>query len=161
MFTTRFLLSAAALAASAVSSVYAETHVVTFDNRCGQGTPMLKANGQTLSTGGAYSSNGPLTAAIAYLQTGVCGDNGENCLTIETTLVNPTTPGSGSSTDLTLIPPHAFQITSGFAYYGGCDGAGADCTSGSCSTAFFQPDDTQVQVACQADNVNLVITFCA
>ena len=38
---------------------------------------MLKANGQTLSTGGAYQSNGPLTAAIAYLQTGVCGDNGQ------------------------------------------------------------------------------------
>ncbi|KZV69258.1 glycopeptide [Peniophora sp. CONT] len=161
MFTARFLVSAAALVATALSGVSAETHIVTFDNRCGTGTPMLKANGQTLSTGGAYTSNGPLRAAIAYLQTGVCGDNGENCLTVETTLVNPTTPGSGSSTDLTLIPPHAFQTTSGFAYYSGCDGAGADCTSGSCSTAFFQPDDTHVQVGCQANNVNLVITFCA
>jgi hypothetical protein len=73
-------------AALAVTCAYAEQHTVTFDNRCGYGTPLLKANGRTLSTGGAYTSSGPLTAAIAYLQTGSCGDNGENCLTLETTL---------------------------------------------------------------------------
>lgn len=36
---------------------------------------------------------------------GSCGDNGEGCTLVETTLVNPTTPGSGSSTDISLIPP--------------------------------------------------------
>ncbi|KAI0321567.1 hypothetical protein OF83DRAFT_1168312 [Amylostereum chailletii] len=45
-------------------------------------------------------------------------------------------------------------------YENGCDGAGADCTSGSCTTAFHKSTDTHVQVACQSDNVNLVITFC-
>lgn len=33
--------------------------------------------------------------------------------------------------------------------------------SGSCNTAFFQPNDNQVQVQCQADNVNLKISFCS
>ncbi|KAJ3843531.1 glycopeptide [Lentinula raphanica] len=155
----------------------AETHTVTFTNLCGTGTPRLKANGVTLSTGGAYTSNGPLKSAIAYLDVG-CGDNGEGCTMIETTLVNPTTAGSGSSTDITLISPHSFSVTTGFGYYNGCDGAGADCkeylpnsefsveaqvflgTSASCSTAFHSDGDTSVQVACQTDNVNLAITFC-
>jgi hypothetical protein len=48
---------------------------------------MLIQGPNTLSTGGAYTSNGPLIGAIAYLQTGSCGFNGENCITVETTLV--------------------------------------------------------------------------
>ncbi|KAJ3724282.1 hypothetical protein DFJ43DRAFT_1198100 [Lentinula guzmanii] len=137
----------------------AETHTVTFTNLCGKGVPTLKANGVTLSTGGAYTSNGPLEGAIAYLDVS-CGANGEGCTMIETTLVNPTTSGSGSSTDITLISPHSFSVTTGFGYYNGCDGAGADCTSSSCSTAFRVDSDSGVQVACQADNVDLAITFC-
>ncbi|KAJ3995157.1 hypothetical protein F5050DRAFT_1808922 [Lentinula boryana] len=137
----------------------AETHTVTFTNLCGKGVPTLKANGVTLSTGGAYTSNGPLEGAIAYLDVG-CGANGEGCTMIETTLVNPTTAGSGSGTDITLISPHSFSVTTGFGYYNGCDGAGADCTSASCSTAFHVASDTGVQIACQVDNVDLAITFC-
>ncbi|PPQ93070.1 hypothetical protein CVT25_011946, partial [Psilocybe cyanescens] len=95
-----------------------------------------------------------------YLQTGKCGFNGDNCITVETTLVNPTSPGSGSSTDLSLIPPLKFSVTTGFGYYGGCDGAGASCNNANCNTAFRVPTDTFVQVACQSNNVNLAITFC-
>ena len=40
------------------------------------------------------------------------------------------------------------------SYYNGCENTGADCKSGSCSTAFFKPDDTHVQVACQKNNVS-------
>ena len=89
--------------------------------------------------------------------------------------MNPTSPGSGSSTDISLIPPHVFSVTSGFgwvfapssslilakwwvgtyaSYFNGCDGAGADCTNQNCNTAFHQPNDTGVQVACQIDNVS-------
>ncbi|KAJ3724283.1 hypothetical protein DFJ43DRAFT_598374 [Lentinula guzmanii] len=150
---------AALVAAAFVAGAQAETHTVTFTNLCGRGVPTLKANGVTLSTGGAYTSNGPLEAAIAYLDVG-CGANGEGCTMVETTLVNPTTAGSGSSTDITLISPHTFSVTTGFGYYNGCDGAGADCTSASCSTAFHVSTDTGVQVACQTDNVDLAITFC-
>ncbi|KAJ6509832.1 hypothetical protein DFH09DRAFT_1271358 [Mycena vulgaris] len=153
--------TAFALLAIALSSVRAETHTVIFSNNCGFGTPMLIQGPTTLSTGGSYTVNGPLISAIAYLQTGACQFNGEGCTTVETTLVNPTSPGSGSSTDLTLIPPHAFSVTTGFGYYNGCNNAGADCTSGSCSTAFHVDSDTHVQVACQANDVNLVITFCS
>ncbi|KAJ3713550.1 glycopeptide [Lentinula raphanica] len=157
MFAT--LKTIVLVAAVFAISAQAETHTVTFTNLCGTGTPRLKANGVTLSTGGAYTSNGPLKSAIAYLDVG-CGDNGEGCTMVETTLVNPTTAGSGSSTDITLISPHSFSVTTGFGYYNGCDGAGADCTSASCSTAFHSDGDTSVQVACQTDNVNLAITFC-
>ncbi|KAJ3763596.1 hypothetical protein EV360DRAFT_91791 [Lentinula raphanica] len=79
-----------------------------------------------------------------------CGFNGENCGIIEMTLDNPTVSGSGSSADISYIPP----------FYGGCDGSGASCTSSDCSEAFFQSDQTYVQVACQTDNVNILITFC-
>ncbi|KAJ7113574.1 hypothetical protein C8R44DRAFT_741158 [Mycena epipterygia] len=146
--------------AVAVSNVCAESHTVTFTNNCGHGTPTLIQNGNVLSTGGAFTSNGPLIAAIAYLQTGSCGFNGDGCTTVETTLVNPTSPGSGSSTDITLIAPHTFSVTTGFGYFNGCQPAGADCNNANCNTAFHQPSDTFVQVECQVDNVGLSITFC-
>ncbi|GLB37997.1 hypothetical protein LshimejAT787_0410480 [Lyophyllum shimeji] len=143
-----------------VVGVQAERHVVHFDNRCGFGTPTLIQGSRVLSTGGDYVSNGPLRGAIAYLQTGKCGFNGDGCTLIETTLVNPTSPGAGSSSDISLIPPHAFSVTSGFGYYNGCDGAGADCNNANCPQAFRTPTDTWVQVQCQANDVNLAITFC-
>ncbi|KIM36831.1 hypothetical protein M413DRAFT_448950 [Hebeloma cylindrosporum] len=140
----------------------AETHTVHFVNRCGRGTPTLVRAGQILSTGGDFTSNGPFSSAIAYLQTGNCLLNGERCTTIETTLVNPnpSLPGSGSSTDITLIPPHEFSVTTGFSYFHGCDGAGHTWDNANCNTAFHKPDDTGVQVACQVNDVNLQITFC-
>ncbi|KAL5506909.1 hypothetical protein ACEPAH_6365 [Sanghuangporus vaninii] len=144
----------------AATGALAESHTVTFENKCGKGTPQLLQNGKTLSTGGAYTSGGPLISAISFLQTGSCGQNGEGCTLVETTLRNPTTPGSGSSSDISLIPPHKFSVASGFRYENGCDGKGADCPDANCPQAFRKPNDTNVQVACQADNVNLVITFC-
>ncbi|VDB95501.1 unnamed protein product [Peniophora sp. CBMAI 1063] len=155
------LITSAIVSLAAVAGVYAESHTITFVNKCGRGTPTLRAqNGAVLSTGGAYTINGPLIGAIAYLQTGGCGANGENCLLVETTLRNPPSPGAGSSTDLSLIPPHAFSVTTGFGYYNGCNGAGADCTGPSCTTAFHKPTDTYVQVQCETNNVDLSITFC-
>ncbi|KIK67460.1 hypothetical protein GYMLUDRAFT_156638 [Collybiopsis luxurians FD-317 M1] len=91
---------------------------------------------------------------------GDCGFNGENCGTIEMTLINPTVSGGGSSADISYIPPLEFSVPYKFEYYGGCDGQGASCNSSDCSEAFYNPDETYVQVACQTDNVNLLITFC-
>ncbi|KAE9409293.1 hypothetical protein BT96DRAFT_962421 [Gymnopus androsaceus JB14] len=157
MFSSK--LSALVATAAFIARAQAESHTVTFFNLCGEGVPTLKANGVTLSTGSAYTSNGPLEAAIAYLDVG-CGANGEDCTTVGLTLVNPTSPGSGSSVDITVIPPHAFSVPTGFGYYNGCDGAGADCTSATCPTAFLTTSTSiDVQVACQADNVDLAITF--
>ncbi|VDB95500.1 unnamed protein product [Peniophora sp. CBMAI 1063] len=155
MFDAAFI-SSVFVALVAVAGVRAETHTITFTNKCGKGTPTLVSqNGQILSTGGAYTINGPLRGAIAYLQTGPCGLNGENCIIVETSLVN-----GASSTDLSLIPPHAFQITTGFGYYNGCNGAGADCTFNGCYPAFYDPSQTYKQVGCSANNVDLAITFC-
>ncbi|KAL5484801.1 hypothetical protein ACEPAI_7443 [Sanghuangporus weigelae] len=142
----------------------AETHTVTFENNCGFGTPQLVQNGNVLSTGTPFTSNGPLAAVIASVfildMRGSCGQNAEGCTLVETTLQNPTTPGGGSSSDISLIPPHTFSVPSGFRYENGCDGTGTDCTDASCPLAFRNPDDTFAQVACQANDVNLVITFC-
>ncbi|KAF8872448.1 hypothetical protein CPB84DRAFT_1737614 [Gymnopilus junonius] len=124
--------------------VRAETHTVHFTNLCGFGTPTLIRGPNVLSTGGDFTINGPLTGAIAYLQTG--NFNGEGCTLIETMLINPTSPGSGSSSDISLIPPHSFSVTSGFGYFGGCDGAGADCNNPNCNTAFHNSGDNFVQV---------------
>ncbi|KAF8887699.1 glycopeptide [Mucidula mucida] len=149
------------LALSVVALVAGESHTVHFDNRCGYGTPkLISQSGSVLSTGGDYTSNGPLIGAIAYLQTGNCGFNGDSCTLIETTLRNPPSPGAGSSTDISLIAPHSFSVTSGFGYYNGCDGTGADCNNANCNTAFHNSNDNWVQVACQTNDVDLVITFC-
>ncbi|KZT07550.1 uncharacterized protein LAESUDRAFT_758553 [Laetiporus sulphureus 93-53] len=136
--------------AMALVQVNAETHTVTFNNKCGRGTPYLKANdGQVLSTGAPYTINGSLIAAIA------CGNNGENCTLVETTLAN-----GASGSDINLIPPHKFSVASGFSYYDGCDGVGADCTYADCSTAFHSPDQISEELVCTVDNENLLITFC-
>ncbi|KAF8187594.1 hypothetical protein K438DRAFT_1595248 [Mycena galopus ATCC 62051] len=119
-----------AVIAVAAGQALAETHTVTFNNNCSSGTPtLIGQGGVVLSTGDAYTIDGPLLSAFAYLQTGECGFNGENCLVVETTLMNPstTTEGVGSVTDLTLVPPRAFSVTTGFAYVGACAPAGADC----------------------------------
>ncbi|KAE9399171.1 hypothetical protein BT96DRAFT_920267 [Gymnopus androsaceus JB14] len=100
-----------------------------------------------------------ITFTNNYLQTGGCGLNGDSCTAVETTLQNPTSPGAGSATDITLIPDHAFSVTSGFGYFDGCDGTGLDCTSASCPGAFTDPTNGDI-VSCEADNVNLAITFC-
>jgi len=150
-FTVAFIAAALAFV-----QVNAESHTVTFTNNCGYGTPTLKgSDGSTLSTGGAYTAGGSIEGAIAYLQTGSCGANGEGCTLVEATLQN-----GFSSADISLISPHTFSVTSGFAYYDGCDGAGADCNNANCPDAFHSSDQTSVQVGCSADNVNLVITFC-
>ncbi|KAF9061328.1 hypothetical protein BDP27DRAFT_1488625 [Rhodocollybia butyracea] len=150
----QFIASLLALA-SFVAFAAAESHTITFTNNCGRGTPMLiSQTGQVLSTGGSFTSNGP-----SYLQTGGCGLNGDFCTTVETTLVNPTSAGAGSATDVTLIPDHEFSVTSGFGYFNGCDGTGFDCTSANCPGAFTDPTNGLI-VSCEADNVDLAITFC-
>ncbi|KAF9026615.1 hypothetical protein BDZ89DRAFT_1039897 [Hymenopellis radicata] len=82
--------------ASAIALVAGESHTIHFDN---------SQSGAVLSTGGDYTSNGPIIGAIAYLQTGGCGFNGDSCTLVETTLINPTSAGAGSSTDISLIAP--------------------------------------------------------
>ncbi|TDL18836.1 Glp-like protein [Rickenella mellea] len=156
MFKTHLFLVATVVA------VKAETHTIHFVNRCGFGTPTLIVGGRVASTGDDFTcSTGGILGGIAYLQTGACGFNGEGCTMVETTLINPVNgPGSGSSTDITLIPPHSFSVTTGFGYYNGCNGAGADCTNANCGTAKHKSSDSFVQVACQDNNVNLVVTFC-
>jgi len=154
------LISYSAVLASLVAFVAAESHTISFTNRCGTGTPTLVSqNGVILSTGAAYTADAPIIGAIAYLQTGGCGLNGDFCTAVETTLRNPTSQGAGSSSDVTLIPDHKFSVTSGFGYYNGCDGVGLDCTSASCPGAFTDPTNGDV-VSCETDNVDLSITFC-
>ncbi|EMD37829.1 hypothetical protein CERSUDRAFT_114477 [Gelatoporia subvermispora B] len=154
------LVTAFAAVLFATAGVNAETHTVRFNNQCGHGTPQLILNGAVVSTGQDYTSNAPISG-IAYLQTGDCGFNGEECTMVEMTLINPTTPGGGSSTDITLIAPHAFSVQTSFSYFNGCDNTGANCASSTCDTAFFQPNDNQVQVQCETNNVDLLISFCS
>ncbi|OJA11629.1 hypothetical protein AZE42_05471 [Rhizopogon vesiculosus] len=137
-----------------------ETHTIKFINQCGHGTPCLVLNGQNVSTGQDYTVN-DIFAGIAYLQTGQCNTNGEGCTLLEMNLINPACAGCGSSVDISLISPHVYNVEASFAYYNGCDGYGADCNGPNCATAFFAPEDWDVQRECQANNVNLLIAFCA
>ncbi|KAJ7725839.1 hypothetical protein DFH07DRAFT_853538 [Mycena maculata] len=153
------LVSAALLAFASVVSVRAESHTVQFDNKCGYGTPQLIQGGNVLTTT-SYTSTGELSSAIAYLQTGSCLFNGEGCTLLEMTMTNPVSVGGGSSADISLIAPHTFNVGATIEFYGGCEGVSTTCDSESCTTAFKEPDDTWVQISCQADNANLLITFC-
>ncbi|KAJ7760167.1 hypothetical protein B0H14DRAFT_3511186 [Mycena olivaceomarginata] len=141
MFSSIKVITFAILSVTAGHAL-AESHTVTFANNCGHGTPTLIQGPKVLSTGGAFTSPGPFKSFIAYLQTGNCGFNGEDCTIVEGTLVNPTSPGSGSSVDISLVPPHAFSVTTGFGYVGACAPAGADCTNANCPTAFHKSSDT-------------------
>ncbi|RPD59800.1 hypothetical protein L227DRAFT_575790 [Lentinus tigrinus ALCF2SS1-6] len=155
-----FVVSAVAMAILSGVSVRAETHTIRFENKCGKGTPQLIQNGKVLSSGEDFVSNGPFTAGIAYLQTGECLFNGEECTLLEMTLVNPVAPGSVSSTDISLITPHAFNVAASFSYFNGCDRQGTTCNSADCTTAFHKFDDNQVQVQCDSSDVDVLITFC-
>jgi len=146
---------------AAVVVVSAETHTIEFTNNCGFGTPTLVQNGNILSTGMTITVNGPIISAIAYLQTGSCGLNGEGCTIVNITLQNPTTsPGSGSCTAIVLDSVHNFSVTTGFGYFNGCDGEGQDCTNPNCPAAFPSPIQPVEPICCQANNVDLAITFC-
>ncbi|KAE9404775.1 hypothetical protein BT96DRAFT_989086 [Gymnopus androsaceus JB14] len=140
-------------------TIRSESHTVSFVNNCGSGTPQLLQGGVVLSSGEAFTSNRPFEAAIAYLQTGPCLLNGEECTTVEMTLVNPTVPGGGSSVDVTLIAPHAFNVGAGFSYSDSTCG-GQTCADAGCTEAFHNPTDFSAQTQCETDNVGLTITFC-
>ncbi|KAJ7925283.1 hypothetical protein B0H13DRAFT_1600843 [Mycena leptocephala] len=150
------LLSAALFIFTFAIGVFAESHTVKFDNRCGYGTvsPALSFTTGDVLTTTSYTSTGELAAAIAY-KSGSCGFNGEKCTLLELTMTNPVAVGGGSSADISLIDPHTFSVPTRIEFYGGCDGLGTtcQCNSPGCNTAFRQPDDTWVQVACQEDNV--------
>ncbi|KZT54001.1 hypothetical protein CALCODRAFT_439347, partial [Calocera cornea HHB12733] len=142
----------------------AEQHTISFDNQCGSGTPQLILNGQVASSGAAYTASGSLSG-IAYLQTGACNFNGENCSLLEFTLTSNGGAGGVSSVDVSLISPHAFSVPTGFFYDGvsECQGNGNSCDTATCGPdhAFFQPTDYTAQVQCSTNqDVNLVITFC-
>ncbi|KAH7884181.1 hypothetical protein F5I97DRAFT_1666617 [Phlebopus sp. FC_14] len=148
---------ALALSLFTAISANAESHVIKFVNQCGYGSPALILDGNNILSGDQYTSSGPFSG-IAYLQTGFCNTNGENCTLLETTLINPTCTGCGSSTDISLIPPHAYSVETSFAYYDGCDGVGQTCDSPNCTqNAFFVPTDNFVQVECQSTDVSVVL----
>ncbi|KAF8918639.1 hypothetical protein CPB85DRAFT_1384479 [Mucidula mucida] len=151
---TKYVVAAVAVG---VATVNAESHTVSFVNNCGTGTPILSQNFNTLSTGAPYTATGGFSAVIAYLDTG-CGFQGTGCAIVETTLIN----GGVSSTDISLIDPHTFNVPTSFYYTGGCQGYGASCSNSGCPTtdAFHKTDDYEAQRQCTSDNSGLVITFC-
>ncbi|KAJ3713524.1 hypothetical protein C8R42DRAFT_646806 [Lentinula raphanica] len=138
------------VAALLIIGADAESHTIRFSNFCGTGTPILQENGVVVSTGAAYITNGPLTA-IAYLDVGSCGSNGEGCTIVESTLNN----AEGSSTTINMT---SFSVPTGFGYYNGCDGEGGDCTRAGCpgATGIISP----FPIECNDENVDLAITFC-
>ncbi|KZT07548.1 uncharacterized protein LAESUDRAFT_115317 [Laetiporus sulphureus 93-53] len=149
-------LIAFVIAASAFIHVIAESHTVTFVNDCGSGTPYLRAqNGTVLSTGEAYTINGPLVDGYAYLQTGACDDQGNNCTVVEFTLQNGDT-----SAIIDLVPPHVFSVATGYGFYNGCDGDGADCTVADCASAYRGGAGVYPAIPCAGDNVDLAVLFC-
>ncbi|KAL1668814.1 hypothetical protein GGF50DRAFT_123778 [Schizophyllum commune] len=90
---------------------------------------------------------------FSYLQTGSCGGSADGCTLLELTLQNPTSPGAGSSVDVSLIPPHTYSVKTGFSYSNGCDGQGKTCGSADCPEAFHVTDDYGAQVQCEANDV--------
>ncbi|CCM02597.1 uncharacterized protein FIBRA_04700 [Fibroporia radiculosa] len=133
-----------------LTAVDADMHTVSFTNNCGYGTPNLVAeSGTLLSDGAPLTMNGPLIGAVAFLQTGNCGNDGEDCTTVNITLEN----GENS---FTVNPPYGSSIS--VKFYNGCDGLGVDCGVSGCSGP--QPLGVSSFANCTAPNVDLEITFC-
>ncbi|KAH9829948.1 uncharacterized protein C8Q71DRAFT_862808 [Rhodofomes roseus] len=142
-----------------------ELHTVYIVNNCGKGYPVLGGlYGEFYPTTDPTTTltfQGPAWGLLSYLQytdddgNNVCGKDGEGCTMVEATLSN-----TGSSVDITLIPPHAFSVGAGFAYYGGCNGAGMNCTSAACPGAKHNASEGWLQVSCTSASVSLEITFC-
>ncbi|KAJ7122431.1 hypothetical protein C8R44DRAFT_786160 [Mycena epipterygia] len=161
MFKIQPTLLAALTLLAGMSAVNAETHTVTFKNNCGGGSvPQLISGNSVLSNGEPHTVQGPFPDARAYLQQGKkCGFNGDQCTVVEITLKDPNGKGDGSSVDLSLIPPLAYSVKTGFKYTSGCS-SGAVCGDANCNTAFHKSDDTFTQVSCQAADTSIEITFC-
>ncbi|KAH9931886.1 uncharacterized protein B0H18DRAFT_988436 [Fomitopsis serialis] len=129
-----FLKLAAGIIATTfvVLKVNAETHTVTLSNNCGFGTTtLLSQSGQVLSTGSAYTANGPAYGLVAYLQAYRRG-----VLRL----------GSVRSIDRAR-----------FNFYDGCDGVGEDCD---CCLTYHTQARPPLARSCSADNVNINITWC-
>jgi len=140
-----FKLAAGIMATAVVAlKVNAETHTVTLSNNCDFGTPtLLSQSGQVLSTGSAYTTNGPAYGLIAFLQNGACGQNRANCTTVDVTLAN-----GDSTAEVYYVVRETFDPCVSFNFYDGCDGVGEDC-----------PNAPSPRT-CSADNVNINITWC-
>ncbi|KAH9830061.1 glycopeptide [Rhodofomes roseus] len=141
-----------------------EQHIVSIVNNCGKGYPVLGGldGRQFYPTSEPVVFVGPALGLFSYLQytdddgNNVCEQNGEGCTTIEASLNS-----NGSSADISLVPPHAFSVTTGFGYYDGCDGAGLDCTNADCPGAKkHNSSQGWLPISCSAANVSLGITFC-
>ncbi|KZP16081.1 hypothetical protein FIBSPDRAFT_934811 [Athelia psychrophila] len=142
---------------AALAGIVSAGHSVGIVNNCGSGTPMMDGPDTGLiNVSGGYSTSGDMTGWIIYLQTGQCGANGENCLTVEGTL-----NGGFSSVDISDIAPHAINVPTAFSYTNGA--GGKYCASGNCpcnDAAFCQPTDYGAQVGSSDPNASITITFC-
>ncbi|KAJ7147813.1 hypothetical protein C8R43DRAFT_1237031 [Mycena crocata] len=95
-----------------------------------------------------------LLAGISLQQGTKYDFNGEHCTAVEITLKDASERGDdGWSVNLSLIPPLAYFVKTGFKYTNGCT-SGAVCGDANCNTAFHTLDQTFTQVACQALDVS-------
>ncbi|KAH9931892.1 uncharacterized protein B0H18DRAFT_1208712 [Fomitopsis serialis] len=138
-----------------------ETHYVSLVNNCGQGYPVLGGlYGEFYNASETSLFKGPAWGLIAYLQ--YTDNNGMHLAAFyaRPMVLSLLDRKQRISVDITLVPPHEFSVTTGFGYYGGCDGSGLDCTSADCIEAKHDSSQGDRQIACTAPNVNLAITFC-
>ncbi|KAM5543273.1 hypothetical protein V8D89_003147 [Ganoderma adspersum] len=154
----QFTLSTAVVAlAVLIGTAAGETHTVHLQNNCCSGTnqPTLIVGdpSQGPSTNADFVFNGPLTDTVAFLQTGFCSPNGENCTVVQLALVNGDESGAQSSANVDLSFSRVFSIPTGFSFSNGCDGSGANCSDKECPAV-------NVVVGCRVNDVDLTITFC-
>ncbi|KAJ7263893.1 hypothetical protein C8J57DRAFT_1070290 [Mycena rebaudengoi] len=120
-----FAFVPAILAVIAFGEVRAESHTVHFSNGYRMRQPTLVHGSKIISTGADFTTHGPLSHAIAYLQRGSCGLHGENCTTVETTLKNG--HSSAKISPFVTFVPMFKQSYVKFRYFNGRDGTGLDC----------------------------------
>ncbi|KAJ7590425.1 hypothetical protein C8J56DRAFT_592308 [Mycena floridula] len=133
-------------------------HSVVMQNSCGTGVPTLdKVPSLVLNTRTSMYTNETIKA-VAFLNTGVCGPNGEHCTVVDIELG---TRSDGSSTALiSLVPPNRFTVPVSFVYFNGCDGASQTCRTAGCPNAGNVDFARQGIVQCAAPEASLSIIFC-
>lgn len=147
MFSLRSQVITFAIAALSAAVVKAESHTVSFINNCGYGLPTLEQGGESIGINENYTyiNDGPLTNAVAYLDTGDCGFYGSGCTSFDFTLEN------GDSSAIYAL--NGYNVPGGFQYYHGCSGS-FNCTNENCGDLLIQ------EIDCSANNVDIRFTFC-
>ncbi|KAK0470443.1 uncharacterized protein EV420DRAFT_115011 [Desarmillaria tabescens] len=142
-----FLCTISTLSFSFFISAASAAHTIRFFNYCGSGTPTIVTHNSRTSINdgtGTYSSANANDGVLhAFLEQGSCGNDGEECSTVDVDLAVPV--ASVSQTDKFSVPLSLqYSCANNSIYF-------AQCYDSNCAPT---------PISCNSFDSDLIITFC-